>query len=173
MARANLVPPRDHEPRPTTVRETRGLAEPVVGRVAVSANEDPPAAITYFHQGRPVIPSAVGYHQEKGDDMPLFLCRWPNGDCSVVWAGTRHLRHQPIGTQGTVRTLETVTLRAPAGSDYFFVFSASSVANVRDRKTPYASTPAARKLKEKTMPSSGPVKKMNNHRAPDRMAGHG
>ena len=18
--------------------------------------------------------------------MPLFLCRWPNGDCSVVWA---------------------------------------------------------------------------------------
>lgn len=18
--------------------------------------------------------------------MPLYLCRWPNGDCSVVWA---------------------------------------------------------------------------------------
>ena len=100
MARANLVPPRDHAPRPTTVRETRG------------------SAIIYCHQGRPVIPSGVGYHQEKGDDMPLFLCRWPNGDCSVVWAGTRHLRHQPIGTQGTVRTLGAVTVRAPAGSDH-------------------------------------------------------
>ncbi len=21
--------------------------------------------------------------------MPLFLCRWPNGDCSVVWASTK------------------------------------------------------------------------------------
>ena len=21
--------------------------------------------------------------------MPLFLCRWPNGDCSVVWARTK------------------------------------------------------------------------------------
>ncbi len=21
--------------------------------------------------------------------MPLFLCRWPNGDCSVVWAPTK------------------------------------------------------------------------------------
>lgn len=86
MARANLVPPRDHAPRPTTVRKTRGAAVRVAGRIAVSAREDPPAAIIYCHQGRPVIPSAVGYHQEKGDDMPLFLCRWPNGDCSVVWA---------------------------------------------------------------------------------------
>ena len=33
-----------------------------------------------------MIPSRVGCHQEKGEDMPLFLCRWPNGDCSVVWA---------------------------------------------------------------------------------------
>jgi hypothetical protein len=21
--------------------------------------------------------------------MPLYLCRWPNGDCSVVWARNR------------------------------------------------------------------------------------
>ena len=21
--------------------------------------------------------------------MPLFLCRWPNGDCSVVWASNK------------------------------------------------------------------------------------
>ncbi len=21
--------------------------------------------------------------------MPLYLCRWPNGDCSVVWARTK------------------------------------------------------------------------------------
>ncbi len=21
--------------------------------------------------------------------MPLYLCRWPNGDCSVVWASTK------------------------------------------------------------------------------------
>ena len=21
--------------------------------------------------------------------MPLYLCRWPNGDCSVVWAANK------------------------------------------------------------------------------------
>ena len=29
-----------------------------------------------------------GSCREEGDRMPLFLCRWLNGNCSVVWART-------------------------------------------------------------------------------------
>ena len=30
--------------------------------------------------------SGVARCREEGEQMPLFLCRWLNGDCSVVWA---------------------------------------------------------------------------------------
>ena len=33
--------------------------------------------------------------------------------------------------------------------------------------------PASRNANENTMPSIGPVKKMNSHSAPDSIAGHG
>jgi len=32
----------------------------------------------------------IRWHSQKGpENMPLFLCRWPNGDCSVVLARTK------------------------------------------------------------------------------------
>jgi hypothetical protein len=36
--------------------------------------------------------------------MPLFLCRWPNGDCSVLWARNKEDAVEVLDQVGNVES---------------------------------------------------------------------
>ena len=44
--------------------------------------------------------------------MPLFLCRSPNGDCSVVWASNKEDAIVELDEVGNAETCPIVRLRA-------------------------------------------------------------
>ena len=43
--------------------------------------------------------------------MPLYLCRWPNGDCSVVWARTKEDAIVELDQVGNAEGCSLIPLR--------------------------------------------------------------
>src|SRR4029453_7772384 len=43
--------------------------------------------------------------------MPLYLCRWPNGDCSVVWARTKEDAIIELDQVGNAEGCPLISLR--------------------------------------------------------------